>query len=1054
MVENWALSFAMPVDNILISLNSSQRAAVSSAAQTLAILAGPGSGKTHTLTSRTAWLLKNSGFQPWNIIIATFTVKAAREMKERIGNIIGDGMEKKLILGTFHSISRRYLSRYGHLISIERDFGIADSSDSLAIIRRIVKRHKLTIDPVVARSRISGRKAKGSNYQPAAKAKHSAPRSLDVQELEICFEEYENSLKRSNLLDYDDLLLRCVDLLRAHPSCVSNVEAVLIDEFQDTNLVQFDLMRLFAAARNCVTIVGDPDQSIYGFRSAETENFKRMLAQYPETITIPLEENYRSSGAILLTALEVIQQDESRIAKSLTPTHIIGIKPVLRKLSSAQVEAQWIVLEIKRCLGLTASLITYDDVAILLRSASLSRHIESALGKAGIAYRMVGELWFVSELFWTSKFLLLFLICLGGLRFYDRVEVKIILDYLRVINQPENNDALARVANVPPRRIGDATMRALLDEADKSGITLWKLVIECIQGVRNTKSKLAKATEQGLSSFVNLILGARKKISDGTGFQPSIAGLIDFVIKKTSFQAFLERSHPEDHESRWANVQELINQAAEFSDSASSGEEDDEVLPKVDEMMQDQSTNPLSMYLANIALASASDIKQNDDETPPQAQVTISTIHAAKGLEWPVVFIPATYEGSIPHSRSEDTDEERRLLYVAMTRAQALLYMSYPLKNSQKEQTTLSQFLKHKSLAPHLSNKGPSFTISIVRSISNILKRTAPKCLDEPALSTLESLEDDIWPITGEDIRDDVNREMWNNNRYAQSHRLKRARTDYDGQHGKTEPWRPTYMITPMQPTTCSIIQKGGFSSAGSHLRELRERSVDSLAVVPSLISQSHRKGLGHEEGTAVRNSNKRVLEQASKHMEGQGNLTSFFRPIAQPKAQVLTESKNATEGTMPARLQHLKKAADKHLSCSGSPYFDVNPVDSGIPTALSLHHLGSASLCLPSSKNLEDGPRKNNPYIFLSSSPPRPDCPNRQAPDVPQLDEPPEGVNSKSKDGVPRTRPAETMHATSFSIVNAANVPRKTLGIRRSLDGWSNRGGPGFRPPAISKLS
>lgn len=375
-------------DAILANLNASQRAAVSSAASTLAILAGPGSGKTHTLTSRTAWLLGYEGLQPWNVIVATFTVKAAREMKERIGKLIGNGMEAQLILGTFHSIARRYLVRYGHLIDIPKDFGIADSSDSLAIIKRIVKRHNLTIDAAAARSRISGRKAKGADYSPSQRSK---PKSLEAQEFETCYVEYEDALKRSNLLDYDDLLLRCVELLRSHPSCVSNVEAVLIDEFQDTNLVQFDLMRLFAAHRKRVTIVGDPDQSIYGFRSAETKNFKRMLVQYPDTITVPLEENYRSSGAILLAALEVIRQDQGRIAKSLMPTHIVGTQPVLRKLSSAHVEAQWIVTELRRCIALTGELLTFNDFAILLRSASLSRHVESALGKAGIPYRMVGK---------------------------------------------------------------------------------------------------------------------------------------------------------------------------------------------------------------------------------------------------------------------------------------------------------------------------------------------------------------------------------------------------------------------------------------------------------------------------------------------------------------------------------------------------------------------------------------------------------------------------------------------------------------------------------------
>jgi len=376
----------MPHDKLLANLNASQKAAVSSTADTLAILAGPGSGKTHTLTSRTAWLLQQ-GLKPWNVIVATFTVKAAREMKERIGRLLGNGLESKLILGTFHSIARRYLARYGHLISVPHDFGIADSGDSLAIIKRIVKAHRMNIDPRVARSRISTMKSRGQNEQPLIAPK----RSVEMQEFETCRTEYEAALKRSNLLDYDDLLLRCVELLRSYPSCVANVEAVLIDEFQDTNLVQFDLMRLFAAHRKRITIVGDPDQSIYGFRAAEIKNYKRMIEQYPETVSIALEENYRSSGAILLAALTVIQQDVSRPEKLLTPTHSVGTRPVFRKLTGAQKEAEWIVMEIKRSLGMTGTLLDLDDFAILLRSAALSRLIESELGKAGLPYRMVGE---------------------------------------------------------------------------------------------------------------------------------------------------------------------------------------------------------------------------------------------------------------------------------------------------------------------------------------------------------------------------------------------------------------------------------------------------------------------------------------------------------------------------------------------------------------------------------------------------------------------------------------------------------------------------------------
>ena len=390
----------MTPDGLLTNLNASQQAAVSSFADTLAILAGPGSGKTHTLTSRTAWLLAQ-GLRPWNIIVATFTVKAAREMEERIGKLIGNGLESKLILGTFHSIARRYLARYGHLIGIRKDFGIADSADSLAIIKRIIKRRGFMTNPKAARSRISGQKAKGSGRSGDHFRSKLPKKSVEGQEFEACYAEYEEALQRSNLLDYDDLLLRCVDLLRKYPSCVSNVEAVLIDEFQDTNIVQFDLMRLLAAERKRITIVGDPDQSIYGFRAAEIKNYKRMLDHYPDTVTIALEENYRSSGAILLTALSVIEQDNSRVAKSLMATHTVGTRPVLRKLSNAHQEAEWIITEIRRCIGLTGNLLDLNDIAILLRSASLSRLIESALGNAGIPYRMVGE-YFSSFHLWDN----------------------------------------------------------------------------------------------------------------------------------------------------------------------------------------------------------------------------------------------------------------------------------------------------------------------------------------------------------------------------------------------------------------------------------------------------------------------------------------------------------------------------------------------------------------------------------------------------------------------------------------------------------------------------
>lgn len=490
---------------------------------------------------------------------------------------------------------------------------------------------------------------------------------LDQRDFFQLFDEYESALQRSNLLDYDDLLLRCVELLQKYPKCVSNVEAVLIDEFQDTNLVQFELMKLFANHTRRVTIVGDPDQSIYGFRYAEIKNLDRMRAEYPDAMVCLLEENYRSSGAILSAALEVIQQDTSRPTKNLLPTHCIGTRPVLRTLPSVELEASWIVSEIRRAIGKTGDALSLNDFAILLRSAYLSRHIELAFGRAGIPYRMV-----------------------GGNRFFERVEVRIVIDYLRVISQPNNNDAMARIINVPPRRIGDATVKKFLEEAEVRNVTIWSLIQNHIAGDR-MQTKLTKAVENAMGSFVSWISTARQKLASSINGEYSLLQLIENILDTISFQDYLKKSYPEEHESRWANIQELTAQASEFSKSMQKSLYGEETLPTIDGFEENTSmsmVDVLSRFLANLTLSS--DInKKGTEEKPWEAQVTISTIHAAKGLEWPAVFVPGAYDGSIPHSRAENTDEERRLLYVAMTRAQALLYLSYPQENSQGGETPI-----------------------------------------------------------------------------------------------------------------------------------------------------------------------------------------------------------------------------------------------------------------------------------------------------------------------------------------------------------------------------
>ncbi|MBE3044756.1 ATP-dependent helicase, partial [Candidatus Bathyarchaeota archaeon] len=377
---------------LLQKLNAAQRQAVTSTADTLAILAGPGSGKTHTLTARVTWLVENEGYWPCNVIVATFTVKAAREMKERIGKALGEERAKKIVLGTFHSIARRYLVVYGDRIGLDKNFSIADDADTRAIIKRICKRLGLqNLEPPKVKGWISKKKVRLPGDGPAPSAgKKMAPTQTD-DEMQRVYDEYEEHLRRSNLLDYDDLLVRGVELLQKHPSCVRNVQTVLVDEYQDTNGIQYELTRLLASAQNRITIVGDPDQSIYGWRSAEIRNLHRLYDQYPGTATVPLEENYRSSRAILDASLDIIQQDEKRPKKVLKATHHTGTKPVFRTLGSAQEEGEWIVGEIRRTIAMAGGMLKHDDIAILLRSASLSRNIESALGKGGIPYRMVGE---------------------------------------------------------------------------------------------------------------------------------------------------------------------------------------------------------------------------------------------------------------------------------------------------------------------------------------------------------------------------------------------------------------------------------------------------------------------------------------------------------------------------------------------------------------------------------------------------------------------------------------------------------------------------------------
>ncbi|PNY24473.1 ATP-dependent DNA helicase srs2 [Tolypocladium capitatum] len=970
------MSTGNPDTSILQSLNKAQRRAVTSNAPTVAILAGPGSGKTHTLTSRVVWLVQQGGYRPADIIIATFTVKAAREMKERIGKALGEESGKNIVLGTFHSIARRYLAKYGGRIGLDSKFGIADDGDSRALIQRICKRLDLHVEPSHAKSWIGKRKAKGSTSTPAQGRKQRKENPA----LETCFQEYQDHLARSNLLDYDDLLVRCVELLRNHPSCVSNVQAVLIDEYQDTNGIQYDLMKLFAQTRQRLTIVGDPDQSIYGWRSAEIRNLYRLLRDYPETDEVSLEENYRSSQSILDISLDVIQQDTKRYKKVLLPVHTKGAKPVLRKLKSSAAEGEWIVAEIRRAVMLFGGMLRYEDVAVLLRSASLSRHVESALGKAGVAYRMI-----------------------GGHKFYDRKEIKILLDYLRVVYQPDNNDAVARVINVPRRGIGEATIKSLLDEAEQAKMSLWSLLWRHCRGQRKATTNIRAKMEQKLNTELLRVVSTLRQESEqmNEGSPLTLVDLIDKLVGQLNFKRYLEEEYVEDHEQRWANVQELVSLAGDFM--RDFGKADEEALPEVEGVAQAKEDDLLGRFLANVALAS--DAQKDDKERDKSSLVTISTIHAAKGLEWPVVFVPSVFTGSIPHSRAEDADEERRLLYVAMTRAQALLYLSCPLYGSQglSNKVELSPFVA--PFVGKFAQKGPSFDRPVVEGAAKILGRAAPteKAIFDK-IPPMFPPEDDRFPIDPFDPKNPDGLDDDADGQYARV--SKRQRTVYANNGGgggggeEERPWKPDYATTMEKSSEFTMSALPGFVSAGAH----RAATTAASAQETTTATKQHPR-----TGTSRRRPDQRSLlgfvtmEQKTQR--------------AQPPGKALAD----------LSFTRCQAAASRHTARCAPAATSIDLPEPVVDPGLAQHRLSRGpALARPNTpKPTDDGPRKR--YAVFSSSPQRPASPDGTDGTEAALAAP------------EQSRPAASFHTTTFMSA----LPR--AGVRRPVGM-----GP---PPSMDRL-
>ncbi|EAA60005.1 hypothetical protein AN3797.2 [Aspergillus nidulans FGSC A4] len=941
-----------PLDPILDGLNSAQRTAVTSSAPILQVLAPPGSGKTKTLTSRVAYLLAHDGYRPQDVICCTFTIKASREMRERLAKL------------------------------------------------RIVKRLQLGIQPNTARARISHQKAHGVSPDDVAAKQNKISKLLEHREFVQVYREYESELATSNLLDYDDLLLRCAELLRKHPKCVSNVQVVLVDEFQDTNQIQYDLMNLLASWNRRITVVGDPDQSIYGFRSAEIENLKRMQRLYRNTEVVLLEDNYRSSGSILKSAQDVIEQDLSRPAKKLQPTHTFGTLPVLRKLPSAEDEAQWLVLEIKRCIVLTGKLLKYSDFAILLRSASLSRQIESAMGKHGVPYRMV-----------------------GGQRFFDRVEVKLLLDYLRVISHPENSEALLRIINVPSRKIGEETVKMLLNGAEKAGKPLWDYIKDVAQGRRSTEKAMSKPTNQGLSSLVGLIEYSREKLRQCVD-RSAPRRLLEIVMKRLSFREFITATYGSNDENRWANVEELMSQADDAT--AADESEQDENLPEIAGLTQQEShpgEEALSRFLANVALSTEVQPKEETEgEDQAQEKVTISTIHAAKGLEWPVVFIPAAYEGIIPHSRAEDSDEERRLLYVAMTRAQALLYLSYPLRQARENaETNVTSFLPQELITSRLRPVGPKLDEKVVYGIADILRRERPSAVAMlEGLDSLPSVYDDQWTEDGRESPGMIIR--WDGSRATDDEPSSKRRRYEREQYSTTTSIASMSSTNRMNGSSLMVpTTMSGFSTAREYITTTIQKQEQSLQE-----------------------------ERGAKSKP----VVAFNRPSALQKSIASFFGQSSAQSTQQRGLVQLLPNSSGALDHPGRP---LHPRQSNaIPTQY-IGHRPPTQHFRPPRPALETS--DPNRYTWLAASSRPTDKANSLKSQVHTVID----TNGGSKDsaaseaqgcagsrpgmvtvgtGAGGMRPAATFHTTTMSMVQSQSggPARRTLGIRRSMNGWEER--------------
>jgi DNA helicase II / ATP-dependent DNA helicase PcrA len=610
---------------LLQHLNPEQKAAVLHGEGPLLILAGAGSGKTRVIVHRIAYLIRERGVPPWQILALTFTNKAAGEMKERVHKLLGD-VELPLI-STFHSACVRFLRRDIHHLGYQSNFTIYDDKDSEKLIKEILAEMNLDEKKFPAKlfaAAIDDSKNAGRNPE-------NIPAGDFFQE-KICrvYAAYQDRLRKSNALDFNDLVMLAVRLFETAPEVLERYRDryrwILVDEYQDTNWIQYRLVQLLAGSRRNLCVVGDDDQSIYRWRGADIRNILDFEKDFKDVQVVKLEQNYRSTRNILTAAGKVVEKNRGRKGKTLWTENPGGDRITYRRLENEWEEARFVCREIGRYSRKGGK---FRDIAVFYRTNAQSRVMEESLLREGIAYQMI-----------------------GGMRFYAHQEIKDILAYLKVLDNPADEIALKRIINTPPRGIGHATLDKIGALAGQRQVTFY----EALQS-STTTDLLAAATRRKVADFIGMLDGFRARV----GSEP-LADLASHIIRETGYTDRMQEERSEEALDRLANIEELLTALAEFERSAAN--------------------TTLADFLEQVALVS--DVAKGEEKSD---SVTLMTLHSAKGLEFPVVFMIGMEEKLFPHVRAledpEQMEEERRLCYVGMTRARELLFLT----NSRRRRT-------------------------------------------------------------------------------------------------------------------------------------------------------------------------------------------------------------------------------------------------------------------------------------------------------------------------------------------------------------------------------